>query len=70
MNPRRFALALFVVAWIVAITYSVTAGGTSSLADTSSVVVTSGLKGGEVVVTAGVHALRPGQKVRLAEDKP
>jgi hypothetical protein len=33
-------------------------------------VVTSGLKGGEVVVTAGVHALRPGQKVRLAEDKP
>lgn len=29
MNPRRIALALFVVAWIVAITYSVTAGGTS-----------------------------------------
>jgi len=38
--------------------------------DSSSIVVTSGLKGGEVVVTAGVHALRPGQKVRLAEDKP
>jgi RND family efflux transporter MFP subunit len=30
-----------------------------------TVVVTKGLKGGEVVVTAGVHALRPGQKVRL-----
>jgi RND family efflux transporter MFP subunit len=38
--------------------------------DSSSIVVTSGLKGGELVVTAGVHALRPGQKVRLAEDKP
>ena len=29
MNLKRLALALFVVAWIVAITYSVTAGGTS-----------------------------------------
>ena len=29
MNLRRFGLALFVVAWIVALTYSVTAGGTS-----------------------------------------
>ena len=29
MNPRRIGLALFVGAWIVAITYSVTAGGTS-----------------------------------------
>ena len=29
MNLKRFGLALFVVAWIVAITYSVTAGGTS-----------------------------------------
>jgi hypothetical protein len=29
VNPRRIGLALFVVAWIVAITYSVTAGGTS-----------------------------------------
>ena len=38
--------------------------------DSSSIVVTRGLEGGEVVVTAGVHALRPGQKVRLAEDKP
>jgi len=32
----------------------------------STIVVTDGLKGGEVVVTAGVHALHPGQKVRLA----
>lgn len=38
--------------------------------DSSTIVVTSGLKDGELVVTAGVHALRPGQKVRLAEDKP
>ena len=38
--------------------------------DSSSIVVTRGLEGGEVVVTAGVHALRPGQKVRLTEDKP
>ncbi len=35
--------------------------------DSSSIVVTRGLEGGELVVTAGVHALRPGQKVRLAE---
>jgi RND family efflux transporter MFP subunit len=34
--------------------------------DSSSIFVTRGLEGGEVVVTAGVHALRPGQKVRLA----
>ena len=33
--------------------------------DSSSIVVTRGLKAGELVVTAGVHALRPGQKVRL-----
>ncbi len=31
----------------------------------SSIVVSDGLAGGERVVTAGVHALRPGQKVRL-----
>ena len=36
--------------------------------DSSSIVVTQGLEAGEVVVTAGVHALRPGQKVRLPED--
>ena len=29
-----------------------------------TIVVADGLKGGELVVTAGVHALRPGQKVR------
>jgi membrane fusion protein, multidrug efflux system len=31
------------------------------------VVVTQGLKGGEIVVTAGANLLQPGQKVRLAE---
>ena len=35
--------------------------------DSSDIVVTAGLEGGEVVVTAGVHALRPGQKVRFLE---
>jgi RND family efflux transporter MFP subunit len=34
-------------------------------ADARSVQVTSGLNPGDVVVTAGVQALRPGQKVRL-----
>ena len=33
--------------------------------DSSSVAVTSGLKVGDIVVTAGVQALRPGQKVSL-----
>jgi hypothetical protein len=28
-------------------------------------VVSQGIEPGELVVTAGVHALRPGQKVRL-----
>ena len=36
-------------------------------ADANNVQVASGLKAGEVVVTAGVQALRPGQKVRLLE---
>jgi RND family efflux transporter MFP subunit len=36
-------------------------------ADANNVQVASGLKPGEVVVTAGVQALRPGQKVRLLE---
>jgi multidrug efflux pump subunit AcrA (membrane-fusion protein) len=36
-------------------------------ADANSVQVTSGLQPGDVVVTAGVQALRPGQKVRLLE---
>jgi RND family efflux transporter MFP subunit len=35
--------------------------------DTSSVVVSDGLQDGDVVVTAGVQALRPGQEVRLLE---
>jgi RND family efflux transporter MFP subunit len=32
----------------------------------STIVVSKGVEPGELVVTAGVHALRPGQKVRLA----
>ena len=36
-------------------------------ADANSVQVVVGLKPGDVVVTAGVQALRPGQKVRLLE---
>jgi RND family efflux transporter MFP subunit len=35
--------------------------------DPANVQVTSGLHSGDVVVTAGVHALRPGQKVRPLE---
>ena len=38
--------------------------------DSSSIVVTRGLEGGDLVVTAGVHALRPGQTVRLLGDSP
>ena len=30
----------------------------------------AGLDGGEIVVTAGVQALHPGQKVRLLESTP
>ncbi len=37
--------------------------------DSARVVVSSGLNPGDVVVTAGVQALRPGQKVRLLEAK-
>jgi membrane fusion protein, multidrug efflux system len=33
--------------------------------DPGTVVISSGLNGGEIVVTAGVQALHPGQKVRL-----
>jgi len=36
-------------------------------ADANTVQVLSGLKPGDVVVTAGVQALRPGQKVRMLE---
>src|SRR5712675_383901 len=35
--------------------------------DTSSAVVSQGLKDGDLVVTAGVQALRPGQEVKLLE---
>jgi multidrug efflux pump subunit AcrA (membrane-fusion protein) len=35
--------------------------------DTSLAVVSDGLKDGDLVVTAGVQALRPGQEVRLLE---
>ena len=37
--------------------------------DSARVAVASGLNPGDVVVTAGVQALRPGQKVRLLETK-
>lgn len=37
--------------------------------DAGTVLVASGLKAGDVIVTAGVQALRPGQKVRLLETK-
>jgi len=37
--------------------------------DSARVVVLSGLNPGDVVVTAGVQALRPGQTVRLLETK-
>lgn len=36
----------------------------------NEVVVASGLKSGDVVVTAGVHQLKEGQKVRLLGDQP
>lgn len=36
----------------------------------SSVMVASGLAQGDIVVTAGVHALHPGQKVRFGEARP
>jgi RND family efflux transporter MFP subunit len=37
--------------------------------DPSTAMVASGLQPGDVVVTAGVQALRPGKKVRLLEGK-
>jgi multidrug efflux pump subunit AcrA (membrane-fusion protein) len=33
--------------------------------DANSAIVSSGLQEGDIVVTAGVQALRPGQKVKL-----
>lgn len=38
--------------------------------DPGTVLVTQGLEGGEIVVTAGVQALHPGQKVRLLGAAP
>jgi multidrug efflux pump subunit AcrA (membrane-fusion protein) len=38
--------------------------------DAARIVVGQGLEGGEVVVTAGVQALRPGQRVRLLGVQP
>jgi RND family efflux transporter MFP subunit len=38
--------------------------------DPATVIVSQGLDGGEVVVTAGVQALHPGQKVRLLGAQP
>jgi hypothetical protein len=38
--------------------------------DPARVLVGQGLEGGEVVVTAGVQALRPGQRVRLLGAQP
>jgi multidrug efflux pump subunit AcrA (membrane-fusion protein) len=38
--------------------------------NSARVAVLTGLNPGDVVVTAGVQALRPGQKVRLLETKP
>ena len=38
--------------------------------DQSSVSVSGGLDIGEVVVTAGVQALHPGQKVRILGSEP
>ena len=38
--------------------------------DTFSIVVANGLSDDDLVVTAGVQALRPGQQVRLLETGP
>jgi multidrug efflux pump subunit AcrA (membrane-fusion protein) len=39
-------------------------------ADGNAVVISSGLNPGQTVVTAGVHALSPGQKVKFYEAAP
>jgi multidrug efflux pump subunit AcrA (membrane-fusion protein) len=39
-------------------------------ADGNSVMVAGGLQPGQRVVTAGVHTLTPGQKVKLFEEAP
>ena len=38
--------------------------------DTDRVYVAEGIRTGERVVTAGVHRLSPGEKVKLAPEKP
>ena len=38
--------------------------------DPEQIVISRGLDAGEIVVTAGVHALHPGQKIRLREPQP
>jgi RND family efflux transporter MFP subunit len=55
----------------------VTAGSTVELRpvvveryDTDRVYVADGIRTGERVVTAGVHRLAPGEKVKLAAEKP
>ncbi len=35
--------------------------------DTSATIISSGLRDGDIVVTAGAHALRPGQEVKLSQ---
>jgi RND family efflux transporter MFP subunit len=35
--------------------------------DSDTVIINDGLVDGEIVVTAGIHALRPGQQVRLLD---
>jgi hypothetical protein len=39
-------------------------------ADGNAVLVASGLSAGQTVVTAGVHTLTAGQKVKLLDDAP
>jgi hypothetical protein len=39
-------------------------------ADGNEAVVAAGLEDGQLVVTAGVHVLSPGQKVTLYREKP
>ena len=38
--------------------------------DASEVIISEGLSGGDIIVTAGVHALRPGQEVRILDSPP
>jgi membrane fusion protein, multidrug efflux system len=38
--------------------------------DSSSVIVAQGVQDGDIVVTAGVHALHPGQKVKFSDAAP